>query len=120
MSERGPKVVVVGGGHGLAATLRAVSTYGEEVTAVVSVADDGGSSGRLRKIAGIPAPGDLRRCLIALAAEPSGPMPPRSVSSSRSARAASAKPSRASRPASVVREPLTPATVTGRLIRAEP
>ena len=63
------RVVAVGGGHGLATTLRAARLYAEELTAVVSVADDGGSSGRLREIAGIPAPGDLRRCLVAMAAE---------------------------------------------------
>jgi uncharacterized cofD-like protein len=61
--------VALGGGHGLASTLGAVRHYAEAVTAVVSVADDGGSSGRLRQIAGIPAPGDLRRCLVAMAAD---------------------------------------------------
>lgn len=61
------KVVAVGGGHGLAATLRAVRTFTDDVTAVVSVADDGGSSGRLRQLLGIMAPGDLRVCLVALA-----------------------------------------------------
>jgi uncharacterized cofD-like protein len=65
----GPYVVALGGGHGLATTLRAVRRYAGRVTAVVSVADDGGSSGRLRRIAGIPAPGDLRRCLVAMAAD---------------------------------------------------
>ncbi len=63
----GPKVVAVGGGHGLAATLRAVRRYTDRVTAVVSVADDGGSSGRLRELLGIIPPGDLRKCLVALA-----------------------------------------------------
>lgn len=62
-------MVALGGGHGLAATLRAARRYAGRLTAVVSVADDGGSSGRLREIAGIPAPGDLRRCLVAMAAE---------------------------------------------------
>ncbi|MGH9165060.1 MAG: gluconeogenesis factor YvcK family protein, partial [Acidimicrobiales bacterium] len=62
----GPRVVAIGGGHGLAATLQAVRTYAGEVTAIVSVADDGGSSGRLREAFAIPAPGDLRRCLVAL------------------------------------------------------
>jgi uncharacterized cofD-like protein len=62
----GPRVVALGGGHGLAASLRAARLYAGEVTAVVSVADDGGSSGRLRDAFGIPAPGDLRRCLVAL------------------------------------------------------
>ncbi|MCB0978275.1 MAG: uridine diphosphate-N-acetylglucosamine-binding protein YvcK [Acidimicrobiales bacterium] len=62
-------VVAVGGGHGLAASLRAIRTYAASVTAVVSVADDGGSSGRLREEFPIlPAPGDARRCLGALAA----------------------------------------------------
>ncbi|MBA2436881.1 MAG: YvcK family protein [Acidimicrobiia bacterium] len=62
----GPRVVALGGGHGLAATLSAVRRYAASVTAVVSVADDGGSSGRLRQAFPIPAPGDLRRCLVAL------------------------------------------------------
>jgi uncharacterized cofD-like protein len=63
----GPKVVAIGGGHGLAATLRAVRMYTDRVTAIVSVADDGGSSGRLRELLHIIPPGDLRKCLIALA-----------------------------------------------------
>lgn len=63
----GPAVVALGGGHGLAAALRAIRTYASSTTAVVSVADDGGSSGRLRRDLGVPAPGDLRRCLVALA-----------------------------------------------------
>ena len=66
-----PRVVALGGGHGLATTLHAARRYAGHLTAVVSVADDGGSSGRLRQIAGIPAPGDLRRCLVALAPESS-------------------------------------------------
>jgi uncharacterized cofD-like protein len=67
MIGRGAKVVAVGGGHGLAATLRAVRTYSEQVTAIVSVADDGGSSGALRELLEIIPPGDLRKCLVALA-----------------------------------------------------
>lgn len=63
----GPNVVAVGGGHGLAATLRAVRTYTTRVTAIVSVADDGGSSGRLRELLHVIPPGDLRKCLVALA-----------------------------------------------------
>jgi uncharacterized cofD-like protein len=63
--------VAVGGGHGLAATLRALRCYANEITAVVSVADDGGSSGRLRRQLGIAPPGDLRKCLVALADEDS-------------------------------------------------
>ena len=62
----GPRVVAVGGGHGLAATLQAVSRYAGDITAIVSVADDGGSSGRLREAFGMPAPGDLRKSLVAL------------------------------------------------------
>lgn len=68
-----PRVVAIGGGHGLAATLRAVRTYTGRVTAVVSVADDGGSSGRLRELLKIIPPGDLRKCLVALA-EPGSPL----------------------------------------------
>jgi uncharacterized cofD-like protein len=64
----GPAVVALGGGHGLAMALGAARRYAGSVTAVVSVADDGGSSGRLRKVHDVPAPGDLRRCLVALAA----------------------------------------------------
>jgi uncharacterized cofD-like protein len=63
----GPRVVAIGGGHGLAATLRATRTYAGGITAVVSVADDGGSTGRLRAASDRPAPGDLRKCLVALA-----------------------------------------------------
>jgi uncharacterized cofD-like protein len=62
----GPAVAALGGGHGLAATLRAARRYASAVTAVVSVADDGGSSGRLREAFGILPPGDLRKCLVAL------------------------------------------------------
>lgn len=67
LSPKGPRVVALGGGYGLSTTLRAVRKYAGFITGVVSVADDGGSSGRLRKAFGIPAPGDLRRCLVALA-----------------------------------------------------
>jgi len=67
MRPAAPRVVAVGGGHGLAATLRAVRRYATEITAVVSVADDGGSSGRLRRQLGIVPPGDIRKCLVALA-----------------------------------------------------
>jgi len=61
------RVVALGGGHGLAASLRAVRRYADDICAIVSVADDGGSSGRLRADFGIPPPGDLRKCLVALA-----------------------------------------------------
>jgi uncharacterized cofD-like protein len=64
---KGPAVVALGGGHGLATALRAIRRYAGAITAVVSVADDGGSSGRLRRDFGVMPPGDLRRCLVALA-----------------------------------------------------
>ena len=64
----GPSVVALGGGHGTAVTLRACRRYAGSITAIVSVADDGGSSGRLRELLGVPALGDLRKCLVALAA----------------------------------------------------
>lgn len=63
----GPAVVALGGGHGLAATLRAARTYAGPLTGIVSVGDDGGSSGRLRAEFGIAPPGDIRRCISALA-----------------------------------------------------
>ncbi len=66
-----PEVVAIGGGHGLAVTLRAARTYAGTLTGIVSVADDGGSSGRLRTELGIAPPGDLRKCLVALADETS-------------------------------------------------
>lgn len=64
--ERGIKIVAVGGGHGLATLLRGLKEYTYNLTAVVTVADSGGSSGRLRKEMGILPPGDLRNCLAAL------------------------------------------------------
>ena len=67
----GPSVVALGGGHGLATALRAIRRYAGSITAVVSVADDGGSSGRLRRDLGVPPPGDIRRCLVALAGDDS-------------------------------------------------
>ncbi len=65
----GLKVVGIGGGHGLAATLRAARLYATDISAVVTVADDGGSSGRLTRELGIPPPGDIRNCLVALAGD---------------------------------------------------
>jgi uncharacterized cofD-like protein len=64
----GPAVVALGGGHGLAITLQAAQRYAGRLTAVVSVADDGGSSGRLRRDLDVVPPGDLRKCLVATAA----------------------------------------------------
>lgn len=61
-----PRIVAIGGGHGLAISLEAMRDVAGHLTAVVSVADDGGSSGRLRRELGIMAPGDMRRCLAAL------------------------------------------------------
>ncbi len=62
----GPRLVAIGGGTGLAVLLRGLKQYSEEITAIVTVADDGGSSGRLRTQLGISPPGDARQCLIAL------------------------------------------------------
>ena len=64
--DRGPRIVTIGGGHGLATLLRGLKTYTRNLTAVVTVADDGGSSGRLRETYGILPPGDIRNCLAAL------------------------------------------------------
>jgi len=61
------RVVALGGGHGLAVTLTALRLLGEEPTAIVTVADDGGSSGRLRRDLGLLPPGDLRKAMLALA-----------------------------------------------------
>lgn len=65
--SRGPKVVAIGGGHGLSALLRGLKAYTSNVTAIVTVADDGGSSGRLRRALGVLPPGDFRNCIAALA-----------------------------------------------------
>jgi uncharacterized cofD-like protein len=64
--EKGPRVVVIGGGHGISTVLRGLKEYTRNLTAVVSVADDGGSSGELRRTLGILPPGDVRNCLAAL------------------------------------------------------
>jgi uncharacterized cofD-like protein len=69
--QRGPKVVCIGGGTGMPAVLRGLKEYTTNITAIVTVADDGGSSGRLRREMGILPPGDFRNCIVALAeAEP--------------------------------------------------
>jgi uncharacterized cofD-like protein len=70
-NEDGPNVVAIGGGAGLAQTLHSVQDYAGSITAVVSVADDGGSSGRLIEGLDIPPPGDLRKSLLALTPQPS-------------------------------------------------
>ncbi|MBI2942075.1 MAG: YvcK family protein [Chloroflexi bacterium] len=64
---RGPKIVAIGGGTGLSTLLRGLKEYTRNLTAIVAVADDGGSSGRLRQELGILPPGDFRQCLAALA-----------------------------------------------------
>jgi uncharacterized cofD-like protein len=69
--ERGPKIVTIGGGTGLSTMLRGLKNYSANITAIVTVADDGGSSGRLRRELGVLPPGDFRNCIVALAdAEP--------------------------------------------------
>lgn len=68
---RGPRIVAIGGGTGLSTLLRGLKEHSSNITAVVTVADDGGSSGVLRSELGIPAVGDIRNCIVALAdAEP--------------------------------------------------
>lgn len=67
--SRGPKIVVLGGGTGLSNLLRGLKHYSSNITAIVTVADDGGSSGRLRREIGVLPPGDIRNCLSALADE---------------------------------------------------
>ncbi len=64
---RGPKIVAIGGGTGLPILLRGLKAYTANLTAIVTVADDGGSSGRLRRELGVPPPGDLRNNIAALA-----------------------------------------------------
>lgn len=71
LDPTGPHVVAIGGGHGLAQALVGIQSYASRIDAVVTVADDGGSSGRLTSALDILPPGDLRRCLLALSPEPS-------------------------------------------------
>ncbi|MBX3111960.1 MAG: YvcK family protein [Fimbriimonadaceae bacterium] len=67
MLANGPKIVALGGGTGLSTLLRGLKQYSSNITAVVTVSDDGGSSGRLVQELGIMPPGDIRNCLVALA-----------------------------------------------------
>lgn len=67
---KGPRIVVVGGGTGLSVLLSGLKEYSSNITAIVTVADDGGSSGRLRQQFDILPPGDIRNCLVALADAP--------------------------------------------------
>lgn len=64
---QGPRVVIIGGGTGLSTILKGIKNYTNNITAVVTVADDGGGSGALREDLGILPPGDIRNCLVALA-----------------------------------------------------
>ena len=65
--ERGPRIVAIGGGTGLSTMLRGLKNYTRNLTAVVTVADDGGGSGMLRRDMGMPPPGDIRHCMESLA-----------------------------------------------------
>ena len=65
--RQGPAIVALGGGHGLSAILRGLKRYTDDLTAIVTVADDGGGSGVLREDLGMPPPGDIRSCMEALA-----------------------------------------------------
>ena len=67
--NKGPRIVAIGGGTGLSTLLRGLKQYSSNITAIVTVADDGGSSGRLRREIGVLPPGDIRNCLAALADE---------------------------------------------------
>ena len=63
--QRGPRVVAIGGGTGLSTMLRGLKNHTKNLTAIVTVADDGGGSGRLRQDLGMPTPGDIRHCMEA-------------------------------------------------------
>lgn len=65
--QRGPRIVAIGGGTGLSTLLRGLKDRSAHITGIVTVADDGGSSGRLRKELGVLPPGDFRNCIVALA-----------------------------------------------------
>jgi uncharacterized cofD-like protein len=64
---KGPKIVAIGGGTGLSTMLRGLKAYSSNITAIVTVADDGGGSGMLRQELGMLPPGDIRNCVLALA-----------------------------------------------------
>ena len=65
--KREPRIAAIGGGHGLSAMLRGLKRYTKHITAIVTVADDGGGSGMLREDLGMLPPGDIRNCIMALA-----------------------------------------------------
>lgn len=67
LAATAPSIVAIGGGHGLATLLRGLKHYSADITAIITVADDGGSSGRIRRQMGLPPPGDFRNCIAALA-----------------------------------------------------
>ena len=67
--RRGPNIVAIGGGTGLSTLLKGLKNYSSNITAIVTVSDDGGSSGLLRKQLGVQPPGDIRNCLAALSNE---------------------------------------------------
>ncbi|MBP7073518.1 MAG: YvcK family protein, partial [Clostridia bacterium] len=67
MIPGGPKVVAIGGGTGLSVLLRGLKKHTSNITAIVTVSDDGGGSGVLREDMGILPPGDIRNCIVALA-----------------------------------------------------
>ena len=69
MLDKGPKIVAIGGGTGLSTILKGLKHITNNLTAIVTVGDDGGSSGRLRKEFGVLPPGDIRNCIAALASE---------------------------------------------------
>ena len=66
-TQQNKKIVVIGGGTGLSTMLRGIKKYTSQITAIVTVADNGGGSGKLREEMGIIAPGDIRNCIVALA-----------------------------------------------------
>ncbi|HCF98952.1 MAG TPA: hypothetical protein DEV93_00230 [Chloroflexi bacterium] len=72
--EARPRIVVLGGGTGIFAVLRGLGTYNADITAIVSMSDNGGSSGRLRDEFGYLPPGDARSCLVALAGDDEAPL----------------------------------------------
>ena len=71
LNRNTPNIVAIGGGTGLSVLLRGLKEYTQHITAIIGVADDGGSSGRLRREMGIIPPGDFRNCIVALSDEDS-------------------------------------------------
>ena len=69
--EKGPNIVVIGGGTGMSVLLKGLKQHTDNLTAIIGVADDGGSSGRLRRELGVIPPGDFRNCIVAMSDEES-------------------------------------------------